>query len=132
MSWSWTELGTDSDFAEVKSVSVVPDPPELGRNLDIKVTGVIESSPEELEGASVTILVRIAGSTVHKTQKSLPDFLKDLGSSLPSESGPFSLTLSLGQLQGLAPTKYSVRVTGTTTDDHQVFDLDFTFDARPK
>ncbi|MFC8824933.1 ML domain-containing protein [Streptomyces sp. NPDC057137] len=122
--WDYEDRGTPDDVFRIDSIAVNPDPPELAKDLLIKVTGQLSAVPDAETYVDVTVKLGLI-KLVQKRQL-LSELLAEWGATVPTKTGPFTLELSRKLAKETPPAKFKIRLDGYTGADEEAFCLEFT------
>lgn len=103
-SWSYENVGSETDALQIESITITPDPPRPGAELKGVIKGVV--TREVIDGAFADVTVKLGLiKLVHKQF--------DLFAELKKEGSPWSLTADSGNGAPVAPGQVELRFEGS-------------------
>ncbi|MFH9201300.1 ML domain-containing protein [Streptomyces anulatus] len=124
--WRYEDRGTPDDVFQIDSIAVAPDPPELAKDLLIKVTGQLSRVPDT--ETYVDVIVKLGLIKILQKKQLLSELLAEWGASVPTKTGPFTLELSKELAKGTPAAKFTIRLDAYTGADEEAFCLEFNVD----
>ncbi|KAF6829420.1 phosphatidylglycerol phosphatidylinositol transfer protein [Colletotrichum plurivorum] len=105
----------DADIVEIKSVDLSPNPPQAGKELVIKASGVVKENIEK--GAYVLLQVKYGLIRLISTKADLCEQIENVDLECPIEKGTLSITKSVELPNEIPSGKYTVFADVYTADD---------------
>ncbi|KAJ5666328.1 uncharacterized protein N7477_008776 [Penicillium maclennaniae] len=108
----------ETHLLKIHSVDLAPNPPEPGKTLNIKASGILNERIEQ--GATVSLEVKWGLITLIKQTVDLCKELENVDMECPLEKGEMSLTKQVDLPKQIPPGKYSVLADVYDKDQKQV------------
>ncbi|KAG8849713.1 Phosphatidylglycerol/phosphatidylinositol transfer protein [Tulasnella sp. 330] len=131
-SWNFIDCGLPSDVVLIESLTVSPDPPEPGKNLNVTVSAFVTERIEDGAYADVTVKLGLI-KLLHKQFDVCQEAENaDAEIKCPVEPGPHHVVQTVALPKEIPPAKFVVMVRGYTVDDESLMCADIQADFRKK
>jgi len=124
----WKPCGTSKDHLSIQSVKIIPDPPQIGKNLTIIATGTLD---ETISSGIVRIELAYDGITLLNNTFDLCTLLKQYVS-CPLKNGPITLTVTQTIPSDVIPGPYTGQVNIYDQNSSEVTCIALTFNLSTK
>ena len=136
-SWSYENVGLDTDLLQIETITVTPDPPKPGREVKLTIKGTVQEAVED--GAYFDVTVKLGLIKLLQKQFDLFAELRN-GSSTegwsanpdpaggPIKPGDLELTVTMQLPREVPQAKFVLNARGYTAADDELAALDFRFD----
>ncbi|KAG6835129.1 hypothetical protein H0H93_004591 [Arthromyces matolae] len=120
--------GTSSDIMHVEDIQISPDPPHVGKSVEVTGHGQVSSLIKE--GAYADVNVKSGILTVYSQRANLCQEARDLGWNIqcPVSAGAYTFDESMTIPSNIPRGKYIVKVNAFTVDHAPIFCLQTTMD----
>ncbi|KAI9323427.1 ML domain-containing protein [Dichotomocladium elegans] len=117
-----TNCGSASDLMEIKDITLNPDPPRKGENLEISFTGFLKEAVPQ--GTTADVTVKFGVVQLLKQRFDLCEELKKVDEKCPIPKGNINFKKAVELPKEIPSGKYQVHAVITTPDRKQVTCLD--------
>ncbi|KAG6829394.1 Phosphatidylglycerol/phosphatidylinositol transfer protein [Tricholoma furcatifolium] len=126
--WGWENCGSPEDLLEITQIQVIPDPPQPGKDLTVKVTGQARTTIKD--GAYADVSVKLGAIKLLQKQFDLCEEARNANVSIqcPVEPGTYEVTHTVALPKEIPRAKFTVLVNGYSVDDEDLLCLKMTVD----
>jgi len=122
--WSWESCGEDSDPIVINEIQVSPDPPEVGEDLTVTVTGTANEPIQEGAFADVAVklgLIKLLSKTFDLCEEARK---ANMTVQCPVEEGTYTVTQTVALPKEIPRVKFKIEVEGYTVDEDPLMCLE--------
>ncbi|TDL30104.1 hypothetical protein BD410DRAFT_737383 [Rickenella mellea] len=127
-SFKWEDCGLPTDPVELRSIEVLPDPPQPGKNLTVTVTAFVKEVIED--GAYADVTVKVGRVKILHKLFDVCEEARNANASVtcPVEPGEYQVDHTVELPKEVPKAKFTVAALGFTDDDDPMFCIDITVD----
>ncbi|CAG8757466.1 15794_t:CDS:2, partial [Acaulospora colombiana] len=116
--WKYELCGTEEDIVEVESISISPDPPKPGEDLEITASGKVKQTLEE--GAYADVTVKLGLIKLLRKEFDICEEARKANATIqcPVEPGDYTLVQKVALPKEIPPGEYCQRGTRHLHQDH--------------
>ncbi|KAJ6514295.1 ML domain-containing protein [Mycena vitilis] len=129
--WEYDNCGQEGDAVQIQSITVSPDPPQIGKELTVKVDVEVIRTIEE--GAVADVLVKVGRIKLLQKTFDICEEARNANASIscPVEPGSYSIVQSVELPKEVPKLKYVINVRGYTHDEADMACVDLMVQFRP-
>lgn len=124
--WTYVDAGMPEYPFQLRSITVSPDPPEPGKDLEYTIRGQLAAPLAE--GAYVDVQVRLGLVKLLTRRLDLCEELRRLGVKTPMPAGDFELVRKVALPREIPQAKFKISANGYTANDEDLFDVNIFVD----
>ncbi|PVF94518.1 hypothetical protein CPB86DRAFT_713134 [Serendipita vermifera] len=115
--WNYELCGTEEDIVEVESISISPDPPKPGEDLEITAKGKVKQTLEE--GAYADVTVKLGLIKLLQKEFDICEEARNANATIqcPVEPGDYTLVQKVALPKEIPPGKFSIFVQANNAND---------------
>ncbi|KAI0800894.1 ML domain-containing protein [Fomes fomentarius] len=127
--WDWKDC-SDEHIIHVKDIKVIPDPPERGKDLTIRVEGVADEDVED--GAYADVTVKAGPIKLLHKEFDVCEEARNANATIqcPVEKGTHKVVQIVTLPKEIPPAQFKVEIRGYTAEDDDLLCLDLSIDFR--
>ncbi|RDB29487.1 Phosphatidylglycerol/phosphatidylinositol transfer protein [Hypsizygus marmoreus] len=131
-SWSYLDCGVTSDIVQIETIEVYPDPPQPGKDLTVKVKGLVNEVIEE--GAYADVTVKLGLVKLLQKRFDVCEEARNANATVqcPADPGAYVIEQTVALPKEIPRAKFIVSVRGYTVEDEDMLCLDLKVDFMKK
>ncbi|KLO20167.1 MD-2-related lipid-recognition [Schizopora paradoxa] len=129
-SWQWQSCGDDTYDVDIKSISISPDPPQKGQDLNVTVSGTVKKEVDE--GAYALVQVKVGAIKILTKEIDICEEARnsDMELQCPVKEGDYTVKQTAQLPKEIPPGKFKVTIEGFTVEDENLVCVDIDVDFR--
>ncbi|CCA74493.1 related to phosphatidylglycerol/phosphatidylinositol transfer protein [Serendipita indica DSM 11827] len=129
--WSYEDCGSPDDLIELHSISIKPDPPKPGEDLEVTAKGYVKQTLDE--GTYADVLVKIGLIKLLQKRFDVCEEARNANATIqcPVEPGEYTVVQTVSLPKEIPPAKFSVNVRAYSPDDEDAVCVNIKVDFTP-
>ncbi|KIM24149.1 hypothetical protein M408DRAFT_244127 [Serendipita vermifera MAFF 305830] len=129
--WTYEDCGTPDDLIELQDITISPDPPKPGQDLEVTVKGRVKERLEE--GTYADVLVKIGIIKLLQKRFDVCEEARNANATIqcPVEPGDYTLVQTVALPKEIPPAKFSIAVRAYGPEDEDAACVNLKVDFTP-